>query len=100
MSKSVTYTAEQTAELVAAYGQNRNVEELALQFGRTVRSVIAKLTREGVYERKTVARESVGRKDELVLNIELFAKVEMKSLRNMTRADLEKLMDFIKREGQ
>ena len=101
MSKQVIYTAEQTAELVAAYAVNKNVEELAVVFGRTARSIIAKLSREGVYERKSapVREGGVARKDELVYAIELFAQVEMKSLRNMTRDDLEKLMAFIKREG-
>lgn len=102
MTKAAIYTAEQTAELVAAYATNKNVEELAMLFGRTARSIIAKLSREGVYERKAPVRETGVRssKEELVIAIELFAQVEMPSLRAMTRNDLEKLIAFIKREGQ
>lgn len=50
--KIVTYTPEQTEQLVAGYKAGEAVEALALQFGKTVRSVIAKLSREGVYQAK------------------------------------------------
>lgn len=95
-----TYTVEQTQELIAAYQVNKNVEELALQFGKSVRSIISKLSREGVYEKKSAPAKKSARKDELVIQLELFAKVEMPSLKNMTCEDLLKLVEFIKREGQ
>lgn len=95
-----TYTVEQTQELIAAYQVNKNVEELAMQFGKSVRSIISKLSREGVYEKKSAPAKKSARKDELVIQLELFAKVEMPSLKNMTCEDLLKLVEFIKREGQ
>ena len=104
MATAPIYTAEQTAELIAKYagGRGATVDELALALGRSVRSIVAKLSREGVYAKsERVAKAAVsGGKDELVLTIELIAKVEMPSLNKMTRVDLQKLMDFIKREGQ
>ena len=55
-TKAVNYTAEQTAAMIAAYVAAPTavtVESLALQFGKTVKSVVAKLSREKVYVAKT-----------------------------------------------
>ena len=49
------YTPEQTAEVVARYQAGEAVELLATSMGKTVRSVVAKLSREGVYVAKTRA---------------------------------------------
>jgi len=53
--KAVNYTAEQTAAMVSAYQANptpETVATLAESLGKTVRSVVAKLSREGVYQKK------------------------------------------------
>lgn len=53
--KQVNYTAEQTQAIVAAYTANPSeatVRELAERFGKSVRSIVAKLSREGVYQKK------------------------------------------------
>ncbi len=55
-TKTVNYTAEQTAEMVSAYVANpsqETVQMFAEKFGKTVRSVVAKLSREKVYVAKT-----------------------------------------------
>ena len=49
------YTTEQTLELVAGYQAGETVEALATRLGKTTRSVVAKLSREGVYVAKTRA---------------------------------------------
>lgn len=71
----VNYTEAQTAELRAAYLEalgkgEKDVSEMmaafAEKFGKTTRSLIAKLTREGVYkakEYKTKAGEAPVKKD-------------------------------------
>lgn len=49
------YTVEQTLELVEAYKaepSQETVTAFAEKFGKTVKSVIAKLSREGVYQKK------------------------------------------------
>lgn len=51
--KTVNYTQEQTQTLVAQYQAGISVEDLAMQFGKSVRSIVAKLSREGVYQKKT-----------------------------------------------
>jgi len=50
--KIVNYTPEQTAQMVADYAAGVTVEKIAETLGKTVRSVVAKLSREGVYKKK------------------------------------------------
>ena len=47
------YTPEQTATLVAGYQAGASVEALATQLGKSTRSIVAKLSREGVYQAKS-----------------------------------------------
>jgi hypothetical protein len=51
-TKTVNYTAEQTAEIVSAYMVGDSVESIAEKMGKSVRSIVAKLSREGVYKKK------------------------------------------------
>lgn len=49
------YSTEQTKQIVDAYVANpaqATVEALATQFGKTARSIVAKLAKEGVYQSK------------------------------------------------
>lgn len=101
-TKPLTYTVEQTNELVADYAAGTSVDELALKFGKSVRSIVAKLSREGVYVKKVAAaKEAAGasRKEEVVLALELAAGTEMPSLHKCTKADLEKLLNFARLSG-
>ena len=104
-AKTVTYTAEQTAAMVAAYAAAPTAETVATfaeKFGKSVKSIVAKLAREGVYKSaaKTKAASTSTRKDEIVLALELMMGVELKSFENATKKDLEAVLAFIKREGQ
>ncbi len=51
--KAVNYTAEQTAKIIADYQAGVAVESIAQAMGKTVRSIVAKLSREKVYVAKT-----------------------------------------------
>ena len=54
-TKTVNYTQEQTVSMVEAYSANptrETVEMLAVSLGKSVRSVVAKLSREKVYVSK------------------------------------------------
>lgn len=65
-AKTVNYTAEQTVEIVTAYQAGETVEALAERFQKSVRSIVAKLSREGVYKKKeytTKNGEKVVKKD-------------------------------------
>jgi hypothetical protein len=48
----VNYTPEQTAEVIEAYRAGVTVEQIAVAAGKSVRSIVAKLSREGVYTKK------------------------------------------------
>lgn len=53
-TKVVNYTPEMTATMKAAYvaaPTKDTVAALALQFGKTTKSIVAKLSREGVYKK-------------------------------------------------
>ena len=50
--KVVNYTPEQTLKLVQDYQSGVTVETLAETLGKSVRSIVAKLSREGVYKKK------------------------------------------------
>ena len=52
-AKTVNYTPEQTLQMVADYQAGVSVETIAQSMGKTVRSVVAKLSREKVYQAKT-----------------------------------------------
>ena len=51
-AKAVNYTAEQTLQIVADYQAGTTVETIAEAMGKSVRSIVAKLSREGVYQKK------------------------------------------------
>lgn len=59
--KSVTYTPEMTAQVVEMYSvEGLTVADIAAAVGRSEASVIAKLSREGVYKAKKVAAKAKG----------------------------------------
>lgn len=51
-AKTVNYTAEQTAKVIADYKAGVSVEMIASEMTKSVRSIVAKLSREGVYQKK------------------------------------------------
>ena len=64
--KALNYTPEQTAQVVADYLAGVTVESIAENLGKSVRSIVAKLSREGVYQKKvytTKTGEPVQKKD-------------------------------------
>ena len=56
VNKPQNYTAEQTTQLVAGYQAGETVEQLAEKLGKSVRSIVAKLSREGVYVAKRATK--------------------------------------------
>lgn len=66
-AQTQNYTPEQTLQLVEGYKAGQTVEMLAQAMGKTTRSVVAKLSREGVYQAKQRATgQARVRKAELV----------------------------------
>jgi len=56
--KAVNYTAEQTAKIIADYQAGIAVESIAEAMGKTVRSIVAKLSREKVYIAKSYVNKN------------------------------------------
>ena len=58
MTKEIkqNYTEAQTLDLVTRYKAGEAVETIAETLGKTTRSVVAKLSREGVYQAKTATK--------------------------------------------
>ena len=89
---TVNYTPEQTVEMVAQYTQGVSVEFIAEMTGKSVRSVIAKLSREGVYKAKAKATgSSVVRKAQLIDAIAARLGVPAEKLESLEKATKEAL---------
>ena len=99
--RPISYTDEMVASMTEQYVANptrETVEALAQEFGKSVRSIIAKLSREGVYVAQpnvTKTGEPVVRKAELVAQLEAHFEVAIPTLVKASKADLQKLVDAI-----
>ncbi len=90
MEKVVTYTQAQTEQIVAGYQAGESVEALALSVGKSVRSVIAKLAREGVYTAKGKA-PGVARVTKAVMVAAIAAVVGETAMSSLEKASQEDL---------
>ena len=101
MAQAKNYTEEMVADMTEQYQANPTrdtVDSLAKQFGKTTRSIIAKLSREGVYvaqPRTTKSGEPVISKSELVSTLEAHFGIEMPTLVKAGKQDLQRLVDAI-----
>lgn len=88
MTKAVNYTPEQETQMAADYVEGKTVDEIAEALGKSVKSVVAKLSRLGVYKTKVKAVTETARvtKASLVAQIEARLGADPGSL-----AELEKL---------
>lgn len=89
----VNYTDEQTAQLVRDYQAGVAVEALASAIGKSVRSVVAKLSREGVYQSKAKAKAGAGRvtKADMTKYLEDMLQLDAGSLESMQKGSHEAL---------
>ena len=95
--KTVNYTPEQTETLKSEYLAGATVESIAIAMGKSVRSVVAKLSREGVYTpkqyvsktgEKPVKKDTVADSIGLVLNM---TESEVESLTKANKTALNKI---------
>ena len=95
------YTDEMVNTMVSTYVANPTADtvvSLSRELGKTKRSIVAKLVREGVYQaqpRTTKAGAPIVRKAELVEQIEAHFGVAVESLVKASKADLQRLVDAI-----
>jgi hypothetical protein len=101
----MNYNEEQTKRIVEAYQSSPNretVEALAKELSKSIKSIIGKLSREGVYRReiyKTKTGELPVTKVEIVSNIADDLGLEVESLLGLEKAPkaiLKKLENAIK----
>ena len=103
-AKTVNYTAEQTARMVADYQAGVTVESIATALGKSVRSVVAKLSREKVYVAKTYTTktgEAVVKKDahaDFIGEALGLTEADTESLTKANKVALAKIADFIRNE--
>ena len=101
MATAKNYTEEMVASMTEAYQTNPSrdtVDALAKQFGKTTRSIIAKLSREGVYvaqPRTTKTGEPVVSKAQFVSAIESHFDITMPTLVKSGKQDLQKLAEAL-----
>jgi IS30 family transposase len=88
--KVVNYTHEQTQRILADYTANVPVEEIAKSLGKSVRSIVAKLSREGVYKKKeykTKTGEAVVKKDAHADAIGAILQLNENDIDSLTKAN-------------
>ena len=103
-AKTPNYTPEQTVAIVGTYQAAptaETVSALAEQFGKTARSIIAKLSREGVYKKKeyvTKKGEAVQKKDMLadaIGAILQMSEAEITSMEKVNKTALQKIFSAL-----
>ena len=82
-NKAVNYTTEQTADAIAQYATGASIDAIATALGKSTRSIIAKLSREGVYKAKEYKTKTGG----TVIAKETFVEL----IANALNVDTEKL---------
>lgn len=93
--RKVNYTEAQVASMIEAYQSGTSVDTLSEQMGKSVRSVIAKLVREGVYvaPEKPKARKVEGpTKKELLNELERRVSFDVTGLMGATKEAIENLI--------
>ena len=101
MAQAKNYTDEMVAQMTKDYTANptrETVDTLAKTFGKTTRSIIAKLSREGVYvaqPRTTKTGEPVVSKAQYVTAIEAHFEIAMPTLVKSGKQDLQKLAEAL-----
>ena len=86
----VNYTPEQTTAMVADYQAGMTAEAIAEKMGKSLRSVVAKLSREKVYVKKTYTTktgESVVKKDAVADAIGAVLGMTEPEIESLTKAN-------------
>lgn len=92
-TKTVNYTPEMTKAIVEAYLAGTSVEAIAEAQSKSVRSIVAKLSREGVYVAKTKAKAEgqTIRKADLITEIAFAIGTSEELLESLEKATKEAL---------
>ena len=88
--KTINYTPEQTAQIISDYQSGLSVEIIADNLGKTVRSIVAKLSREKVYiakEYKSKTGETPIKKDVHADAIGAILRLPENDIESLTKAN-------------
>ena len=102
MSESKNYTDEMIQSMTDQYNSSpsrETVDSIAGEFGKTTRSVIAKLSALGIYQkpvRTTKRGEAIVKKEVFVAELQDALGVELPSAEKMNKSDLQVLVDAIR----
>lgn len=99
-TKTVNYTDEATATVKAMYAEGASVDSIAQAIGKSVKSVTAKLVREGVYKKVEKAKDakSNSTKNELasaIGKVLCLAENDTNSLTGASKKALESMFDAL-----
>lgn len=100
--KAPNYTDEMVARLEEAYSANptrETVDALAIELGKSERSIISKLSTMGIYQtppRTTKTGKPIVKKEQMVAEISEKLNVEVPSLVKTNKRDLETLVNAIR----
>lgn len=98
----MSYSEELTQSIIEEYNaapSKETVAAIAERIGKPVRSVVSKLSSEGVYQtpqRTTKTGEPIVKKEELVADIGEWLEIEVPTLAKAGKQDLKKLHDTLR----
>lgn len=95
--KVANYTPEQVRDMVAKYQQGVAVEQIAEAMGKSVRSIVAKLSREGVYQPKTKPAQARVTKADLVEQIAQLCNKPSEVMESLEKANQDVLLALVAR---
>jgi len=100
--KTVNYTTEQTEQLCGLYGEGKTIEEISSIMARKPASLIAKLSRLGIYKPKTYTTktgETVAKKADIATDISLFigtqSPEQIESLSRVNKGTLQAILKVL-----
>ena len=96
--KAVNYSEEMTAKVISDYQNGIELDAIADEIGKSVRSVRSKLVREGVYVAKpkpTSAKRDEPTKKELLNTLEGIAPFEVTGFMGATKRALSDLISHL-----
>ena len=105
-AKAVNYTVEQTAQAIEMYKTGDSVDVIAKALGKGTKSIVAKLVREGVYEKKAYITKSGAKpvsKEAHVATIAAFLGVPADTLESLEKANkrvLQLIEAFVQKTAQ
>ena len=94
LTKPLPYTEEDTANIVARYRAGETTETIADSTSRSHRSIIAKLSREGVYVSKSKPPSTRATKVELITHIAEMLRLDVNVIATLEKATHDALQEL------